>query len=112
MKMKTNDIIECFNKCLDLLREKNNSKCKGHFVIYSSWERKMGPIKVAETHIDYVVGTTIEYITTHISENIASGQEEMLIAKSEEKALTLFISKWTEEIDKFVNNTFEQHDIQ
>lgn len=108
MKMKANDIMECFNRCLDLLREKSNSKCKGHFVIHSNWERMIGPIKTANTYIDYVVdGNSLVYIVSNVSENIASGQEDKLIAKSEEGALTLFISKWTEEIDKFINNTFE-----
>ena len=106
--MKANDIMECFNRCLDLLRKKNNSKCKGHFVVHSNWERMIGPIKTANTYIDYIVnGSPLLHIVSHVSENIASGQEDVLIAKSEEEALTLFISKWTEEINKFINNTFE-----
>lgn len=90
--MKINDILECFNKALDL----QGNPDKIHYVAHSSWERKMGAIKQATTIITLIdpkVGAK-EIICAEYTASIPAGQEDVLIEGAQRRALTEFITKW------------------
>lgn len=91
--MKINDILECFNKALDL---KGNPK-RIHYVAHSVIERKIGSIKQATTIItlcDQLDNTRTDIIKESYTTSMPAGQEEVLKEETERRALIKFISRW------------------
>lgn len=90
--MKINEVLECFNKALDI---KGNPK-KIHYVSHSTWERKIGTVKSATTTITLhdPKGGNKEIIKAEYTTNIPSGHEDALIEETQRRALTEFITKW------------------
>lgn len=91
--MKINDILECFNKVLDLKAATSHM----HYVAHSTIEKKMGPVKKATTIItlcDHATGVNKDIISESYTTTMPSGQENVLIEETERRALTNFIRKW------------------
>lgn len=51
--MKINDIIECMNQTLDSKRSTMSDPSNAFFTIRKTIDRKMGPIKVFTTYIEF-----------------------------------------------------------
>ena len=114
--MKINDIIECINQTLDIRRNTLKIKSKAFFTIRKAIERKMGPIKVFHTYIEFQnEGKTYPVYKSSNIERVIEGQESDIwnrIDKETVKALMnimlygVGIYSW----DKFV--TGEYHGIE
>lgn len=91
--MKINEILECFNKALDLKGNPN----KVHYVAHSTLERKIGPVKQATTIItllDQVNDIRKDIVEESYITNMPAGQEEVLKEETERRALIKFITMW------------------
>lgn len=108
MKMGNNVVLECFNKTLDKLRYERGIKTKGHFVIHSKWERKLGTLKVAYTDIDYIDNNRvpIRVIHTQYATAMKTGLEDVLVEECERQSIIKFVEVWTKNFDKFVEGSY------
>src|SRR5574344_2197538 len=82
-KMKINEILECFNKVLDI----RGNPGKIHFVAYSSLEKKIGTIKQVTTVItlcDPQKGNT-EFVKNSMTGVALTGLENKLIEESQKE---------------------------
>ena len=92
--MKINDILECFNKALDLAGNPE----KIHYVAHSVIEKKIGPVKQATTIItlcDQANNTRKDIVEKSYTTSIPTGHEEVLKEETEKRALIEFITKWS-----------------
>lgn len=91
--MKINDVLESFNKALDVL----GNPRRLHYVAHSSWERKIGSVKSATTIITLIdpQDKPKEVLREECTDSVPAGQEEVLIERSQKKALTEFIIRWS-----------------
>lgn len=108
MKMGNNVVLECFNKTLDKLRYEKDIKIRGHFVIHSKWERKLGTLKVAYTDIDYIndMRVPIRVVHTQYATAMKTGLEDVLVEECERQSIIKFVEVWTKNFDKFVEGSY------
>lgn len=108
MKMGNNVVLECFNKTLDKLRYEKDIKIRGHFVIHSKWERKLGTLKVAYTDIDYINDkrVPIRVVHTQYATAMKTGLEDVLVEECERQSIIKFVEVWTKNFDKFVEGSY------
>lgn len=52
--MKSNDVIECFNRALDIERESKGVEVYGHFVCVQNVIKRIGDTKTFQVRIDFV----------------------------------------------------------
>ena len=92
--MKINDVLECFNKVIDI----NGNPNKIHYVAHSTIDKLIGQVKKATTIITLCNLSNEdrkEIIKEEYTATIPTGYESALIEESERRALLEFIKEWS-----------------
>ena len=111
--MKINEILEAYNKAIDIIREDKKLNVKGHFVVLEDIKKSMGPYKQLKVDILYCnVENNVNYpfAGAQLMEKCPAGTEEAMMEKCELATLTkFFYYLHNEEVfNSIISNTYDR----